>query len=126
MFVTESHAARGAQPPGWAISIQAGEALWRGRLRVGLSLDDIAARIGADPDMVGALENSDFDRLPSRDLSIAMARAYAEIVGLSRKWVALALAKELVRRDEDAGFDHRVEHPPFVRIRLLMRLYLGV
>jgi cytoskeletal protein RodZ len=100
MFVTESHAARGAQPPGWAISIQAGEALWRGRLRVGLSLEDIAGRIGADPDVVAALENSDFDRLSSRDQSIAIARAYAEIVGLPRKWVVLALANELVPRDE--------------------------
>lgn len=98
--MTESHAARGAQPPGWAISIQAGEALWRGRLRAGLSLDDIAARIGAVPDMVGALENSDFDRLPSRDRSIAMARAYAKIVGLPRGWVVLALARELVPRDQ--------------------------
>jgi len=90
------------RPPtaGWAISIQVGEALWRGRLRAGLSLEDIARRIGADPDVVGALENSDFDRLPSRDLSIAMAGAYAQSVGLSKKWVALALAKELVRRDE--------------------------
>lgn len=100
MLVTEPHKARGAQQPGWAISIQVGEALWRGRLRAGLSLEDVARRIGADPDVVGALENSDFDRLPSRDLSIALARAYAEIVGLSKKWVALALAKELVRRDE--------------------------
>lgn len=100
MLVTDPHTARGAQQPGWAISIQVGEALWRGRLRAGLSLEDIARRIGADPDVVGALENSDFDRLPSRDLSIAMARAYAQSVGLSKKWVALALAKELVRRDE--------------------------
>jgi cytoskeletal protein RodZ len=97
MLVTERDAARGAQQPGWAISIQVGEALWRGRLRAGLSLDDVAKRIGVDLKTVGALESSDFARLPSRDRSIAMARAYAQIVGLSKKWVTLALDKELIR-----------------------------
>lgn len=100
MLVTDPHTAQVGQQPGWAISIQVGEALWRGRLRAGLSLEDIARRIGADAGVVGALENSDFDRLPSRDLSIAMARAYAEIVGLSKKWVGQALASGLVRLDE--------------------------
>jgi len=100
MLVTEPDRASGAQKPEWTISIQVGEALWRGRLRAGLSLDDIARRIGSDPDVVDALESSDFDRLPSRDLSIALARAYAEIVGLSRKWAAQALAEGLVRPDE--------------------------
>lgn len=97
MLVTESDAARGAQRPAWAVSIQVGEALWRGRLRVGLSLDGVARQIGADPETVDALERSDFTRLPSRDTSIAVARDYAQLVGLSKKWVALALDKELLR-----------------------------
>lgn len=100
MLVTASDAARDAQRPAWAISIQVGEAFWRGRLRAGLSLDDVAWRIGADPETVDALERSDFTRLPSRDTSIAMARAYAQLVGLSKKWVALALDKELPRHNE--------------------------
>ena len=94
MLVTESDAARGPQQPGWAISIQVGEALWRGRLRAGLSLDDVARRIGADRETVDALESSDFARLPSRDTSIALARAYAQLVGLSKKWITSALDNE--------------------------------
>lgn len=100
MRVTESDGARGAQLPDWAISIQVGEALWRGRLRAGLSQDDVARRIGADPETVGALESSDFARLPSRNASIAIARAYAQTVGLSKKWVTLALDKELALQKE--------------------------
>ena len=95
--MTGPHAPRGAQHPAWSISIQVGEALWRGRLRAGLSLDDVAKLIGADPDMLGALESSDFDRLPSRDESNAVARAYAELLGLSKKWVTLVLDRELTR-----------------------------
>ncbi|WP_169804276.1 helix-turn-helix domain-containing protein [Sphingomonas mali] len=98
--MTESDAADGAQRPAWAISIQVGEALWRGRLRVGLSLDDVAGQIGADRETVDALERSDFARLPSRDTSIALARAYAQLVGLSKKWVTAALDKELLRHNE--------------------------
>jgi len=99
MLVTESDAARGAQRPAWAISIQVGEALWRGRLRAGLSLDEVAGRIGADPETVGALENSNFARLPSRDRAIAVARAYAQLVGLSKKWITSTLDKELLRHN---------------------------
>ena len=100
MLVTERDAARGAQEPAWAISIQVGEALWRCRLAAGLSSADIARRIGADSDTVDALESSDFARLPSRHESIAVARAYAQIIGLSKIWVTLALDKELIRRNE--------------------------
>jgi len=100
MLVTEFDAARGAQRPTWAISIQVGEALWRGRIRAALSVDDIARRIGADPETIRALENSDFARLPSREKSIALARAYAQIIGLSKKWVTSALDKELPQANE--------------------------
>jgi cytoskeletal protein RodZ len=99
MLVTESDAARGADQAAWVISIHVGEALWRGRLRAGLSLDDVAGRIGVDPETVGALESSDFARLPSRDGAIAAARTYAQLVGLSKKWVTAALDKELLRHN---------------------------
>jgi len=100
MFVTEFDAARGAQLPGWAVSIQIGEALWRGRIRAGLSVDDIARRIGADRETIRALEHSDFASLPSREKSIAVARAYAQIIGLSKKWVTSTLDKELTQINE--------------------------
>jgi len=97
MLVTASDVARDAQRPAWAISIQVGEALWRGRLRAGLSLDDVAKLIDADPDMLGALESSNFARLPPRDETIAVAQSYARLLGLSKKWVTLALDRELTR-----------------------------
>jgi cytoskeletal protein RodZ len=100
MFVTEPDTTRGAHLPGWAVSIQIGEALWRGRIRAGLSVDDIARRVGADRETIRALENSDFASLPSREKSIAAARAYAQIIGLSKKWVTSALDKELTQVNE--------------------------
>jgi transcriptional regulator with XRE-family HTH domain len=76
---------------------QIGEALWRGRLRMGLSLHDVACRAGADLQTVSAIEDSDFTRLPSPQAAIAAARSYARVVDLPQKWVALTLAAELAR-----------------------------
>ena len=76
---------------------QIGEALWRGRLRMGLSLDDVARRADTDLQIVSAIENSDFDRTPEVRATIAAARAYARVVKLPEKWVALTLAAELAR-----------------------------
>lgn len=76
---------------------QIGEALWRGRLRMGLSLDDVARRAGTDLQTVSAIENSDFSRMPGVHKTVAAARAYARIVKLPEKWVVLTLAAELAR-----------------------------
>jgi len=90
---------RRAEMEGRAIAApsQIGEALWRGRLRMGLSLDDVARRAGTDLQTVSAIENSDFDRMPGASTTIAAARAYARVVKLPEKWVALTLAAELAR-----------------------------
>jgi transcriptional regulator with XRE-family HTH domain len=90
---------RTAETEGRAVSApsQIGEALWRGRLRMGLSLDDVARRAGTDLQTVSAIENSDFGRLPGASATIAAARAYARVVKLPEKWVALTLAAELAR-----------------------------
>ncbi|HEX7851326.1 MAG TPA: helix-turn-helix domain-containing protein [Sphingomonas sp.] len=76
---------------------QIGEALWRGRLRMGLSVSDVARRAGTDQQTVSAIEDSDFARMPGTSATIAAARAYARIVKLPEKWVALTLAAELAR-----------------------------
>jgi len=76
---------------------QIGEALWRGRLRMGLSLHDVARRAGTDLETVSAIENSDFARMPDASATIAAARAYARVVKLPEKWVSLTLAAELAR-----------------------------
>jgi transcriptional regulator with XRE-family HTH domain len=90
---------RTAEMEGRAISApsQIGEALWRGRLRMGLSLDDVARRAGTDLQTVSAIENSDFSRMPGTSATIVAAQAYARVVKLPEKWVALTLAAELAR-----------------------------
>jgi DNA-binding XRE family transcriptional regulator len=77
---------------------QIGEALWRGRLRLGLSLGDVANRVGADQQTVSAIENSDFARMAANDTTIATAAAYARIVQLPEKWVMQTLAAELAQQ----------------------------
>ncbi len=74
---------------------QVGEALWRARLRMGLSVNDVASRTGTQVETVTALEDSAFDRLPARETTIAVARAYARLVKVPEKWVAATLAVEL-------------------------------
>lgn len=52
VVMTEHDAAQGSLPPARAVSIQIGEALWHARLRAGLPLEEIAQRIGVDPQTV--------------------------------------------------------------------------
>lgn len=77
---------------------QIGEALWRARLRLGLSVEEVASRTGSDTAVVSAIENSDFGRLTKFDSAIATAKAYAKLVRLPQKWVALTLAAELAHQ----------------------------
>ncbi|MGN6820935.1 MAG: helix-turn-helix domain-containing protein [Sphingomonas sp.] len=77
---------------------QIGEALWRGRLRLGLSLHDVADRVGADLQTVRAIENSDFAGMTAIAATIAAAGAYARIVRLPEKWVMQTLAADLARQ----------------------------
>lgn len=67
---------------------------------MGLSLIDMAARIAAEPATVRALEDSDFASLPPRATTIAVARAYARIVGLSQRWVTQELSDALKQYEE--------------------------
>jgi len=91
------HQAAGMEGRAILAPSQIGEALWRGRLRMGLSLDDVARRAGTDLQTVSAIENSDFARMPGTVTTIAAARAYARVVKLPERWVALTLAAELAR-----------------------------
>lgn len=91
----------GASPaPDWGTSIQIGEALWRARLRMGLTLEEVARRAGVALKLARAIEESAFDRLPSRAAAIAVAQAYAHVVRLPKRWVAMTLSAILSRRDE--------------------------
>ncbi len=84
----------------WGTSIQIGEALWRARLRMGLTLEEVARRAGVTLGVAGAIEDSAFDRLPSREMAVTVAQAYARVVRLPKRWVAMTLSTILSRRDE--------------------------
>ena len=82
----------------WAASIQIGEALWRARQRKGLTIQEVARRAGTTSQIVRAIEDSAFERMPSRQAVIATALAYAGVVDLPRNWVALTLSRMLAQR----------------------------
>ena len=102
----------GSQPPAsaasvdpalnWAAAIQIGEALWRARLRRGLSVQEVARRTGATPQVISDIEESAFDRMRPRHAVIAAALAYVGAVDLPRKWVARTLSKALVQRASES------------------------
>lgn len=84
-------------------TIQIGEALWRARLRMDLSVEEVARLAGVAPRLISAIEDSLFDRLPPLDETIAAARAYARVVHLPTKWVVLNLARIFLDRQGPAG-----------------------
>lgn len=74
---------------------QIGEALWRARMRSGLSVEQVADRTGTDQAMVAAIEDSDFAHMAPSETAIDTAKAYARLMSLPVKWVATTLADEL-------------------------------
>jgi transcriptional regulator with XRE-family HTH domain len=84
-------------------TIQVGEALWRARQRMRLSVEEVACLSGVAPRLIRAIEDSMFDRLPSHDETIAAAQAYARVVDLPTKWVALTLSRIFLDRQGPAG-----------------------
>lgn len=84
--------------PELGATIQIGEALWRARLRMDLSVEEVARLAGVAPRLISAIEDSLFDQLPSLDETIAAAQAYALVVHLPRQWVALTLSRILANR----------------------------
>lgn len=58
------------------------------------SIDDIAEQLRLKPELVRAIEESDFDRLPGKTYAIGFVGAYAELVGAAQG----THAEEYVRR----------------------------
>ncbi|MGN6819845.1 MAG: helix-turn-helix domain-containing protein [Sphingomonas sp.] len=65
---------------------QIGEALWRARSRMDLSLEDIARVTKIGVPTLRTIEESDFERMPPGHVTAAAVSAYASAVGLPRKW----------------------------------------
>lgn len=58
------------------------------------SIDDIAEQLRLKPELVRAIEESDFDKLPGKTYAIGFVRAYAKLVGAEHG----SQAEEFVRR----------------------------
>lgn len=59
-----------------------------------LSLEDVARQLRLKPELVRAIEESDFDALPGKTYAIGFVRSYAQLMGAARG----AEAEEYVRR----------------------------
>ena len=55
------------------------------RERNGYDLNDVSKRLHIRPDILVAIESSDFDRMPARGYSKNMIRAYARLLGLDER-----------------------------------------
>ncbi len=73
---------------------QVGEALWRARLRLGLSLDEAARRIGSNAALLGALESSDPATLARGPGMASIVGAYARLLGLPSRWAMRTWTRE--------------------------------
>ncbi len=74
---------------------QVGEALWRARTRLGLTIEDVAKTTGFAALLLTAIEDSDFAEMRSNGSTIAAAKSYAVVARLPKGWVARTLAAEL-------------------------------
>lgn len=65
-----------------------GDKLRIARERAGIDVVTLAKRLHVRPDILKAIENADFDRMPARGYTRNMIRAYARQVGLNEKEVS--------------------------------------
>lgn len=75
-----------------------GSQLRRARTRKGLDVNTVARRLRIRPDIIQAIEESDFDRMPPRGYARNMINSYAQLLGLN--------ASEITRQylDEQYAF----------------------
>ena len=60
-----------------------GSQLRRARMRKGLDVNTVARRLRIRPDIIQAIEESDFDRMPPRGYARNMINSYAQLLGLN-------------------------------------------
>lgn len=63
--------------------ISFGSVLKEARISKGYELNAVSRRLRIRPDILEAIENSDFDRMPPRGYSRNMINAYARFLGLN-------------------------------------------
>ena len=74
--------------------------LVRARKAAGMTVEQLAAETRIPQRHIEAIEQGDFDRLPSRTYAIGFSRTYAKSVGLDDKEVAAQLRSELGEADQ--------------------------
>lgn len=77
-----------------------GAELRRARQRKGFDVNTVARRLRIRPDIIQAIEESDFDRMPPRGYARNMINSYAHLLGLN--------ASEITRSYLDAQYAHQV------------------
>ena len=77
-----------------------GSQLRRARTRKGLDVNTVARRLRIRPDIIQAIEESDFDRMPPRGYARNMINSYAQLLGLN--------ASEITRQYLDEQYAHQV------------------
>jgi hypothetical protein len=77
-----------------------GSQLRRARVRKGLDVNTVARRLRIRPDIIQAIEESDFQRMPPRGYARNMINSYAQLLGLN--------ASELTRQYLDEQYAYQV------------------
>lgn len=77
-----------------------GAELRRARMRKGLDVNTVARRLRIRPDIIQAIEDSDFDRMPPRGYARNMINSYAHLLGLN--------ASEITARYLDEQYAYQV------------------
>ena len=77
-----------------------GSQLRRARTRKGLDVNTVARRLRIRPDIIQAIEESDFDRMPPRGYARNMINSYAQLLGLN--------ASEITRQYLDEQYAYQV------------------
>ena len=87
--------------------ISFGSVLKEARISKGYELNAVSRRLRIRPDILEAIENSDFDRMPPRGYSRNMINAYARFLGLNandvtRMYLDESYANQIGRAHQNA------------------------
>ena len=94
--------------------ISFGSVLKEARISKGYELNAVSRRLRIRPDILEAIENSDFDRMPPRGYSRNMINAYARFLGLNandvtRMYLDESYANQIGRAHQNA-IENRYMH----------------
>ena len=78
-----------------------GSQLRSARVRKGMDVNTVARRLRIRPDIIQAIEEGDFERMPPRGYARNMINSYAQLLGLN--------ASEVTNRYLDAQYAHQVD-----------------